>query len=449
MAVRYTRPMPAAEPVLHQHTFLSGLVLVAEAIPGVRSAAMEFTVPAGLASQPDGAHGVAPLMAEWTNRGTASLDARAHSDALDRLGVRRSTGAGRRTFGLSGLCLGENLDAALPLLMDMVIRPRLDPGAFPACVDLQLQAIDSIADEPQQQCMIELRRRHLPAPLNRDPEGVAADLRGLSVEAAQAFWERQARPGGAILAFAGDLDWERLVDAVAAATEGWDGTASWDGAAGTSGSDGAGDGRAGDGGAGDGTGDDHHVASESAQTHIALAAPGTAAGDAELPLREAAVAALSGGMSARLFTEVREKRGLCYAVSASHQADLGRGDFYAYAGTTTPRAQETLDVLVHELNRLAEGLAPEEFDRVRVGAKASLVMQGESTGARASAIAADQLLRGRPRSLAERVAEFESVTLERVNAFVAEHPLGPFTRVTVGEAALQPPGVPTPIAEPA
>jgi predicted Zn-dependent peptidase len=157
-------------------------------------------------------------------------------------------------------------------------------------------------------------------------------------------------------------------------------------------------------------------------------------------LQRAAVAVLSGGMSGRLFTEVREKRGLCYAVFSRYAADQHRGMVLAYAGTTTARAQETLDVLVGELRRLSDGVRRDEFDRAVVGMKSHLIMQGESTPARSGALAADQAVRGRPRSLDELAKEVDALDFDQLNRFVATHRPGEMTTVTIGPAALKLPG---------
>ena len=116
-------------------------------------------------------------------------------------------------------------------------------------------------------------------------------------------------------------------------------------------------------------------------------------------------------MSGRLFTEVREKRGLCYSVFASYAGHKTYGAVLGYAGTTVPRAQETLDVLVAELKRLSQGVEPDEYERAVVGMKSRLVMQGESTSARARAIAGDQYVYGQPRTLDEWAAKVDAITL--------------------------------------
>ena len=150
-----------------------------------------------------------------------------------------------------------------------------------------------------------------------------------------------------------------------------------------------------------------------------------------------AMEVLSGGMSGRLFTEVREKRGLVYNVWAGYNSLKGYGSVMGYAGTSNERAQATLDCFIHELYRLQEGIAKEELDRAKTGLKASTIMQGESTGARAGAIAHDFFMRGRIRTLEEIKSAIDGVTLDRVNAWLKANKPGPFTIVTVGPKELK------------
>ena len=117
-----------------------------------------------------------------------------------------------------------------------------------------------------------------------------------------------------------------------------------------------------------------------------------------------------GGMSARLFTEVREKRGLCYSVWASYQTFKDRASILCYAGTTNERAQETLDVTLGELQRLQDGIEAEEVERVQAGLKSSLIMQEESTSARAGTLASDWYYLGRVRSFDEIQAAINALT---------------------------------------
>ena len=173
--------------------------------------------------------------------------------------------------------------------------------------------------------------------------------------------------------------------------------------------------------------------------HIGIAYDAISELDDNSILQRVATAVLSGGMSGRLFTEVREKRGLCYSVYATYAAQKQRGAVLSYVGTTAPRAQETLDVLIGEHTRLGDGISKDEFDRAIVGMKSRLVMQGESSGARAAAIAYDQHTFGRPRTLDERRAQVDAITLEKLVEYVAQHRPGAMTIVTIGPDKLNVP----------
>lgn len=404
---------------IYQTTLPNGLRLVAEPIPGVGSLAMTLLTPAGLASQPADQLGVAPVLAEMLCRGAGDRDARQHSDALDMLGVQRSTDAQTRFFRVGATMIGSKMAEALPLLFDMVRRPKLAEESLSPSVDLAIQSIDGLADEPQRRAMLELRGRHYPGPINRSPLGEREHLQALTAQNVRDFWANRFKADGSILGFAGSFDWDELVATVTELLGDWDGQASP--------ADGAGQG---DGGY-------HHLPGDSTQVHIGVAYPAVPDTDPRWVLQRAATAVLSGGMSGRLFTEVREKRGLVYSVYASYAGQKDRGDILAYAGTTVPRAQETLDVLTHELRRLSEGVNQSEFERAIVGMKSSLVMQGESTSARAAAIASDVYVFGKPNRLVDTAAEIDTVTLDKLNAFVREHTPGEMTTVTLGPDALK------------
>lgn len=152
-----------------------------------------------------------------------------------------------------------------------------------------------------------------------------------------------------------------------------------------------------------------------------------------------AVGVLSDGMSSRLFTEVREKRGLCYSVYASMQSLRDYGSVFCYSGTSTDRAQETLDVMIAELERLGEGIESDELDRLKVQIRSSLVMQQESSRSRSLNIAGDWYHLGRVRSLEEVNRAVNDLTVDSINSFLREHPPRDFCVVTLGQQQLEMP----------
>jgi predicted Zn-dependent peptidase len=129
---------------------------------------------------------------------------------------------------------------------------------------------------------------------------------------------------------------------------------------------------------------------------------------------------------------VREKRGLCYAVSASinTQKDLAR--VFGYAGTTNDRAQETLDVMVGEISCLHEDIQPEELQRCKARAKSSLIMQQESTMSRSGSLARDTLFLGRIRTLQEVRDAIDGLTVERVRDYIVEFAPRSMVLCTIG-----------------
>jgi len=179
-----------------------------------------------------------------------------------------------------------------------------------------------------------------------------------------------------------------------------------------------------------------HLQKDTQQTQIALAVPSVPVGHDDYYAARAAAAVLSGGMSSRLFTEVREKRGLCYSVYAFHETFKDRGTLLGYAGTRAERAQETLDVTVGELRRLKDGVTEDEVDRVKAGLKSALIMQEESTSARAGALATDWYYLGRVRSFDEIQAAIDALSPAAILGYMERFPVRDLTLVTLGPQAL-------------
>jgi predicted Zn-dependent peptidase len=124
-----------------------------------------------------------------------------------------------------------------------------------------------------------------------------------------------------------------------------------------------------------------HYQGDGAQVHIGLMTPVPPINSDVYYELLTAVSVLSGSMSSRLFTEVREKRGLCYSVGAKYRTLKDHAGISCYAGTTPDKAQETLEVTVDQFRQLRQGISEDELQRAKVGLKTSLIMQTESTGA--------------------------------------------------------------------
>ncbi len=282
-----------------------------------------------------------------------------------------------------------------------------------------MQNLRSLEDDPGTKVIYELRRRHFPDPWGRPPPGTPEGVATLSADELRQFYRRSYRPNGTILGVAGAIDWPALRDAVGRLFGNWSPrpTPSVQERA-------AGPRR-------------DHILRETQQIQIALAYPTATVASPDYYRARAAAAILGGYSSARLFTEVREKRGLCYSVYASYESHRDRAAILCYAGTSADRAQQTLDVTLAEIDRLRRlGVAPDELETMRAGLKSSLIMQQESSMSRSGSLASDWYYLGRVRSLDEVSAALDALTPESVDAFAAEQPMTDMTILTLGPNAL-------------
>jgi predicted Zn-dependent peptidase len=146
---------------------------------------------------------------------------------------------------------------------------------------------------------------------------------------------------------------------------------------------------------------------------------------------------LGGGSSSRLFSEVRERRGLCYSVSAGYQTHRDFAMAMCYSGTTAARAQETLDVMLAEIHRLPGTIQEAELERVKARAKSALVMQQESSAARAGAIARQWYHLGKVRTLAEELDRYDRLSVRSIEGWLAKHPVRDLSVVSLGREPLE------------
>lgn len=403
------------------HTFENGLVLLAEPMQSVESAAFTFRVPAGTAYEPPNRGGLAGLTCELVLRGAGSRDNRQFINDLENLGVERGESVADVHLNFRGATLSKNLSPALEIYADLLRRPRLPADQLDASRLTALQELAAVEDEPSQKVMLELRRRHLPAPWGRPSQGDRVALEAIIIDEIKQYFSEQFRPNGTILGVAGRIDWPALKEQVGKLFADWPQRP-----APTITEQVAGPKR-------------HHMPHDSNQTQIGIAYPSVAYRDPDYYQASAAIGVLSGGMSSRLFTEVREKRGLCYTVYATHGTLLDRGSVYCYAGTSAERAQETLDVTLAEVIRLSDGIEPGELSRLKARIKSGLIMQQESSAARSGALARDWFYLGRVRTLDEIGAIVDALTPESINAYLAKNRPSDFTIVTLGPKPLETP----------
>lgn len=388
-------------------------------MPWLESAAFSLLVPVGSAHDPADRLGLASFVSEMIQRGCGARSSRQFVEDLDNLGVNRSSAVSNAHSSFGGAMPAEKIYDALSIHADMLLHPHLPADQFEDGRLVCLQEIHAVEDDLAQQVMSELRRRRYPDPFGRTSYGTLDGIQQTTLDELRGHFERTYQPAGCILAVAGNLDWPQLRDHVERLFADWHARplpAVQPAAA--------------EGGYG-------HLEQDSNQTHIAVAYASVPYGHPDYYQARGAVGVLSDGMSSRLFTEIRENRGLCYSVYATCHSLRELGSVLCYAGTTTERAQETLDVLLAELVRLAEGVRQDELDRLITKIKAALIMQQESSPSRSSSIASDWYFLGRVQTLDEINRILDGLSCASINAYLSQHPPGDFVVATLGKQKLE------------
>ncbi|MDO5565098.1 MAG: pitrilysin family protein [Planctomycetia bacterium] len=401
------------------HVYDNGLVLLAEEMNWSQSVAVAFVIPSGSVYDPPDKKGLADVVCEMSVRGAGDLDNRAFLQTLENLGIETAESALPPYTLYSAAMTADKLDRVLELYADLILRPRFPSEELDPVRLSQLQEVQSVEDEPSRKRSIELRYNFFPSPWGYPVFGTAEGLEHITLDDVVEHHNRYFRPNGTIISIAGRIDWEQIRDKIGLLFGDWKPQERPELE----------------------TTDlrilQKHFPGDTAQTQIGLAWPTVDVTHPDYLLAVSGVHALSGGMSSRLFTEVREKRGLCYSVNASIFSIPHQAGVYCNCSTAFQRAQESLDVIIQELDRLAQdGIVADELARLKIMSKSRIVMQQESTLARAGAIARDWYDLKRIRSMEEIQAKVDSLTCEDINRFCRENPPGPMRLVTVGPEPL-------------
>jgi predicted Zn-dependent peptidase len=406
-------------PINHTHHFPNGMTLVAELMTWCDSAACSLWLPCGSNYDPPGRLGLANLTCEMALRGAGKYESRQLVEAFENLGADREEALSNEHTVYSAATLASNLLPTLSLMADVARRPRFPEKQLDAGKQVIEQEIISLEDDPGQKVMTELSKNFLPAPWGLPTCGTLATLNSMTIHDVQRCHSLFYQPKGAILGVAGKFDWNQLADwasrlfgdwtpkEIPVVAETFDGKRTV------------------------------HIPYDSQQTHIGVAYQGVPFSHPNYLLEYGAVNILSGGMSSRLFTEIREKRGLCYTVGASHFSFRDRGGVTCYCGTTADRAKESLNILLHELRRISEGVTEKEVELLKIRAKSVLVMQQESTESRVAGIVHDWYHLGRIRSRNEIKERINALDAESINTFLADSPEPDFYIATLGPEPLK------------
>ncbi|MBC8201670.1 MAG: insulinase family protein [Planctomycetes bacterium] len=397
---------------IQQHLFANGLVLITESISGVNTAALNWGVRAGVAY--NACDGDSVLLAELVQRGALGLTAKEHNDELDMLGIKRQVSCGVEFFRVSGIMLGSHIMQGIPLLGGYLLQPKLPESDLAACKSLVQQSIQSLQDSPAHLAAVALNRHHLTSPFNRSAYGNSDQVNSATIESVRGVYGQLFTPKDSILGVAGDVNHAQVVELVEKMTSSWK-TSSNTVVEGGSTDRGV-----------------HWIEQDSSQVHLGFAFDAPNASDSNAIVESVAISVFGGATSGRLFTHVRQRKSLCYSVSAQFAPSRERSVVRMHAGTTPERAEETIRICIEQLYEMRNGITKDEFSRTIQRLKSRTVMRGESTSARTNTLWGDQYAIGNTKSLADRLQELDDVTHESVNEWLKNRDFGALTLVYLG-----------------
>jgi predicted Zn-dependent peptidase len=382
-------------------TLDSGVRVVTEAMPSARSIALGFWIRAGSRDEAVEQAGISHFLEHLLFKGTDRFSSLEIDELFDAMGAEVNAGTSKETTSVYARFLDVHLERAFDVLQDMVLRP-----AYPDIDSERQVVIEEIAmyeDEPSDKVHDVLSAAIFgDHPLGRPIIGRADVISSVPVPQIAQWHDHRYVAGNIVVAAAGNLDHERIVQlvdqAVGGAAPGGDGASTPSVAPAI-----------------------RFHAKETEQYHLALGGRGIARGDERRFAVRLLDTILGGSTSSRLFQEVREKRGLAYSVYSYTSQFTDTGTVALYVGTRPDNVQEAMKVIGTELARLqADGVSREELDRARDNVKGRTVLSMESTAARMNRLGSSLLMGVPLLTVDELLARFDAVTLDDVNGLARD-----------------------------
>lgn len=405
-----------------EHRRLScGIDLVVLCIPSRPVVAFEIRAFAGYAFEDPHHLGVSHLVEETLSKGTAHYDGRGLNDAFDEIGATHASFTGRETVGFSSLFLPEFLGRVIELHGELLCTPSFPEDACQVAVDLAKQSLSALDDDPGELTKKLIYAQAYGQPLGRHPLGEAETLARTGREQLVEHWRRWITPKRMQVAVAGSVDPAAIADQLEAVfgklpappeadlleTFPIQFSPKYS-----------------------------HFEKEVEQEQVALCFPGASASDPDYFIEKVAIGILAGGMSGRLFTEVREKQGLVYWVGAWTDQPRSGGMVHVGASTTPQNLDKTYSTLLREVGRLADDLTQSELDRAIAGLVTRARTRGDVTRARAAEAVEDLFYHGRVIPTEEKLAKISAVTINDVREYLARHRRDKLSVVTLGPKPL-------------
>lgn len=385
------------------HTLPNGFRIVTEHMPGFESASIGIWVSAGGRHESSAQNGIAHFLEHMAFKGTNKRNALEIAEAIEDVGGYINAYTSREVTAYYARVLKGDVALALDVIGDIVLNPIFDAAEIEVERGVILQEIGQSLDTPDDVIFDWLQERAYPdQPIGRTILGAEERVKSFGRSDLAGFVDEHYRPDRMILSAAGGVDHDeivRLAEEMFATMQGGK-ILSYDPAR--------------------YQGGEYRTEKALEQAHFALGLESPNYCDPEIYTAQIYTTALGGGMSSRLFQEVREKRGLCYTIYAQAGAYADTGMTTIYAGTSGAQIADLANITIDELKRAAEDMNPAEIARARTQMKAGMLMGQESPSSRAERMARMLSIWDYIPGLTETVDRIDAVTDQDVRRF-AEH----------------------------
>jgi predicted Zn-dependent peptidase len=377
----------------------SGLAVVTNSMPHLESASLGVWTGAGSRDERPDEHGISHLLEHMAFKGTKRRTAREIAETIEAVGGDLNAATSIESTGYFARVLKADVPLALDVLADILSEPTFDPEELRREQNVIVQEIGATEDAPDDLVFDRLQETAFPKqPVGRSILGTPETVRSFTAARLRAYLARNYRAPDMIVAAAGAVNHQQIVAEAEQRFASFVGPAGPEPEPATF------------------SGGTRVETRDLEQVHIAMALHGVPVKDPSLHSLQVFTNALGGGMSSRLFQEVRENRGLCYTIHAFHMPYSDTGLFGLYAGTDETDAPELMRVVIDQIGNATETLNEAEVNRAKAQMKAGLLMALESSEARVAQIARQMLAYGRPIPLEEIVAKVDAVTVESARA---------------------------------
>jgi predicted Zn-dependent peptidase len=383
-------------------TLPNGLRIATDQMPGVETATVGVWTSCGARNETEAENGVAHLLEHMLFKGTARRTAQAIAEEIEAVGGQMNAYTARENTAYYARVLKEDVALAVDIIADLLQHSTFDETELARERSVVLQEIGQANDTPDDIIFDHFQAAAFPdQPIGRPVLGTPETVAGMPRSALTGYLSAHYVPSELVVTAAGAVDHDRLVDQALAAFDQLPRIAPPRSPAVRY------------------RGGDFRADEPLEQLHFLLGFPAAAIGDPDYYAQSVLSTVLGGGMSSRLFQEVREKRGLVYAIYTFASAYRDGGIFGVYAGTGPAEIADLVPVVCDQLNATIAGVGDAEISRARAQLKSGLLMSLESTMSRAEQLSQHLLLFGRPITTAEIVERIDAVDGDAVRRAAA------------------------------